>query len=174
LDEVEVGLIPDGTAIGLGLATAVNRLKQSAAQSKTVILLTDGLNNVPTLEPATAAELAKALGVRVYTIGVGKQGYAPYPVDDPLFGQRTRQIESRIDKKLLQDIANLTGGSMYLAEDSETLANIFATIDRLEKTRYETTISTYHRELMGWFALPGFLCLVLGVVLGRTWLLQVP
>jgi len=174
LDEVEVGLIEDGTAIGLGLATGVNRLKHSTAESKTVILLTDGLNNVPTLEPETAAELAAALGIRVYTVGVGKQGYAPYPVDDPIFGRRTRQIESRIDKELLTEVAELTGGSMFLAEDPEALASIFATIDRLETTRYETTVSTYHRELMAWFASPALVLLALGAVLGATWLRRVP
>lgn len=174
LDEVEVGLIDDGTAIGLGLATAVNRLKHSRARSKTVILLTDGLNNVPTLEPETAADLARTLAVRVYTVGVGRQGYAPYPVDDPLFGQRTRQIESRIDKELLQDIAAKTGGSMYLAEDPEALAGIFDTIDQLETTRYETTVSSYHRQLMAWFAGPAFLLLTLGAALGSTWLRPLP
>jgi len=174
LDEVEVGLIDDGTAIGLGLATAVNRLKHSQAKSKTVILLTDGLNNVPTLEPETAAELAQALEVRVYTVGVGRQGYAPYPVDDPIFGRRTRQIESKIDKELLQKIAIMTGGSMFLAEDPEALAAIFQTIDQLETTRYETTVSTYHRELMAWFAGPALLLLVGSTCLGATWLRTVP
>jgi Ca-activated chloride channel family protein len=174
LDEVEVGLIDDGTAIGLGLATAVNRLKHSKVKSKTVILLTDGLNNVPTLEPETAAELAKTLGVRVYTVGVGKQGYAPYPVDDPLFGRRTRQIESRIDKDLLKRIATMTGGSMFLAEDPEALQTIFETIDRLETTRYETTVSTFHRELMGWFVFPALLLMAGGAVLGATWLRPLP
>jgi Ca-activated chloride channel family protein len=174
LDEVEVGLIDDGTAIGLGLATAVNRLKHSPARSKTVILLTDGMNNVPTLEPETAAELASTLSVRVYTVGVGRQGYAPYPVDDPIFGRRTRQIESRIDKELLQEIATLTGGSMFLAEDPEALAGIFATIDKLETTRYETTVSSYHRQLMAWFAGPALLLMTLGAVLGATWLRPLP
>jgi Ca-activated chloride channel family protein len=174
LDETEVGLIEDGTAIGLGLATAVNRLKHSEAKSKTIILLTDGLNNVPTLEPETAAELAKTLGVRVYTIGVGKQGYAPYPVDDPIFGRRTRQIETKIDKELLQKIASMTGGNMFLAEDSAALASIFQTIDRLETTRYETIVSTYHRELMAWFVAPALGLLVLGAVLDGTWLRRLP
>ncbi len=174
LDEVQVGLITDGTAIGLGLATAVNRLKHSTAQSKTVILLTDGLNNVPTLEPETAAELAKVLGVRVYTIGVGKQGYAPYPVDDPIFGRRTRQIESHIDRELLQKIATMTGGSMFLAEDPEALKAIFTTIDKLEKTRYETIVSSYHRELMAWFTFPALFLLLGAALLGATWLRPLP
>jgi Ca-activated chloride channel family protein len=174
LDEVAVGLIEDGTAIGLGLATGVNRLKHSDAESKTIILLTDGLNNVPTLEPETAAELAKALGVRVYTVGVGREGYAPFPVDDPIFGRRTRQIETHIDEALLKRVAQLTGGSMFRAEDPAALASIFETIDRLETTRYETTISTYHRELMAWFAGPALVLLLLEAVLGMTWLRRLP
>jgi len=174
LDEVQVGLIDDGTAIGLGLATAVNRLKRSQAASKIVILLTDGLNNVPTLEPETAAELAKTLGVRVYTVGVGKEGYAPFPVDDPVFGQRTRQIETHIDEKLLRRVADQTGGSFFRAEDPAALQDIFATIDRLETTRYQTTVSTYHRELMAWFAGPALLLLVLDTLLRATWLRRLP
>jgi Ca-activated chloride channel family protein len=174
LDEVQVGLIDDGTAIGLGLATAVNRLKRSQAVSKIVILLTDGLNNVPTLEPETAAELAKTLAVRVYTVGVGKEGYAPFPVDDPVFGRRTRQIETHIDEKLLRRVADQTGGSFFRAEDPAALQDIFATIDRLETTRYQTTVSTYHRELMAWFAGPALLLLVLDTVLRATWLRRLP
>jgi Ca-activated chloride channel family protein len=174
LDEVQVGLIDDGTAIGLGLATAVNRLKRSQAASKIVILLTDGLNNVPTLEPETAAELAKTLGVRVYTVGVGKEGYAPFPVDDPVFGRRTRQIETHIDEKLLRRVADQTGGSFFRAEDPAALQDIFGTIDRLETTRYQTTVSTYHQELMAWFAGPALLLLALDAVLRATWLRRLP
>ncbi len=174
LDEVEVGLIEDGTAIGLGLATAVNRLKHSRAESKVVILLTDGMNNVPTLEPETAAGLAEALGVRVYTIGVGREGYAPYPVDDPLFGRRVRQIESHIDEDLLRRIALQTGGQMFRAEDPEALAGIFTTIDQLEKTRFETTVSTFYRELAGFLILPALVLLLLEALLGATAFRRLP
>jgi len=173
LEEVEVGLIDDGTAIGLGLATAVNRLKHSTAESKTIILLTDGRNNIPTLEPETAAEMARTLGVRVYTVGVGREGYVPFPVQTP-FGQRTQQVQTPIDEELLQRIASLTGGSMYRAEDPEQLEAIFATIDRLETTRYETSVSTFYRELMHWFAGPALLLLVLELVLAATWLRRLP
>jgi Ca-activated chloride channel family protein len=174
LDEVQVGLIDDGTAIGLGLATAVGRLKHSQAASKVVILLTDGLNNVPTLDPETAAELAEAMGVRVYTIGVGREGYAPYPVDDPVFGRRIRRIETHIDEALLRRIADRTGGQMFRAEDPEALAQIFATIDRLERSRYEATVSTFYRELAPWFAAPALLLIVLGAVLEGSWLRRLP
>jgi Ca-activated chloride channel family protein len=174
LNEVEVGLIDDGTAIGLGLATAVNRLTHSPAKSRIVILLTDGLNNVPTLEPETAADLAQALGVRVYTIGVGKEGYAPFPVDDPFFGRRTRQIETHIDDALLRRIAAKTGGEMFRAQDSQALAAIFAEIDRLETTRYETFVSTFYRELMGWFVAPALFLWLFEALLGLTWLRRLP
>ncbi len=146
LDEIEVGLIEDGTAIGLGLATAVGRLRHSSAKSRTVILLTDGMNNVPTLEPETAAELARTLGVRVYTVAIGREGVAPYPVDTPR-GRRMQQIETHIDEDLLRRIAKRTGGVMDRATDPEALARIFATIDELETSRYETRVSTWHREL---------------------------
>jgi len=174
LDEVEVGLIDDGTAIGLGLATAVNRLRHSTAESKTIILLTDGLNNVPTLEPETAAELARTLESRVYTVAIGREGMAPYPVDDPIFGRRTRQIETHIDEALLKRIAAVTGGEMFRAEDPQALQGIFDTIDQLETTRYETTIATFYRELMVWFAGPALLLLVFEALLAATWLRRLP
>ncbi len=174
LDEVEVGLIEDGTAIGLGLATATNRLKQSTARSRTVILLTDGLNNVPTLEPATAADLARALGVRVYTVGVGREGSAPYPVDDPLLGRRMTRIETHIDEALLRRIAATTGGEYFRAEDPEALRAIFAIIDRLETSRYQTTVSTTYRELMAFCGAPALALLLLEAVLGATLLRRLP
>ncbi len=174
LDEVAVGMIDDGTAIGLGLATAVNRLKDSDAESKVVILLTDGLNNDSTLEPETAAELARTLDVRVYTVAIGREGVAPYPVDDPIFGRRTRPMETKIDEKLLRRIAATTGGEMFRATDPEALTGIFATIDRLETTRYETLVSTYHRELMGWYAGPALVLLLIEALLCATWLRRLP
>jgi len=174
LEEIQVGLIDDGTAIGLGLATSVARLKHSTSPSKTVILLTDGVNNVMTLEPETAAKLAQTLGVRVYTVAIGREGMVPYPVDDPVFGRRTRQVETRIDLALLKKIADLTGGSMFQATDPEALQEIFRTIDGLETARYETTISTWYRERMGWFALPALLFFLLEGILSATWLRRVP
>jgi Ca-activated chloride channel family protein len=174
LDEIEVGLIPDGTAIGLGLATAVGRLRHSEAKSKTIILLTDGVNNVATLEPETAAQLARTLGVRVYAVAIGREGVAPYPVDDPIFGRRMQQIETRIDEKLLTEIAKTTGGEMFRATDPEALARIFATIDQLETTRYETRVSTYHREMMAWFAAPALVLLLLAHAVDSLWLRRLP
>lgn len=174
LDQVQVGLIEDGTAIGLGLATAVNRLRHSTAKNRTVILLTDGSNNVPTLEPETAADLAKALGVRVYTVGVGKKGKVPFPEDSPLFGRRTRMVEMPIDEDLLRRIADKTGGRYFRAQDPEALAQIFDTIDKLETSRYKTWVSTWADERMAWFAAPALLLLLLETVLGATWLRRTP
>jgi Ca-activated chloride channel family protein len=174
LDEIQVGLIEDGTAIGLGLATAVARLKHSASPSRTVILLTDGVNNVPTLEPETAAKLAQSLEVRVYTVAIGREGMVPYPVDDPIFGNRTRQVETKIDLELLADIAELTGGAMFQATDPEALEEIFRTINELETARYETTVSTWYRERMGYFTFAALLLLLLETVLGATWLRRIP
>jgi len=173
LDEVRIGLIEDGTAIGLGLATAVNRLRHSEATSRTIILLTDGSNNVPTLEPETAAELARTLGVRVYTVGVGKQGLVPFP-DDRFQGRRTRMVEMPLDEELLQEIARVTGGSYYRAQDAEALARIFATIDELETSRYKTTVTTWYEERMAWFASPALLLLLLDALLGAAWLRRLP
>jgi Ca-activated chloride channel family protein len=174
LDEIEVGLIDDGTAIGLGLATAVARLRHSDSPSKTVILLTDGVNNVPTLEPETAAGLAESLEVRVYTVAIGREGLVPYPVNDPVFGQRTRQMEVKLDLDLLARIAELTGGRMFQATDPQALEDIFRTIDELETARYRTRISTWHRELMAYAAVPALLCFLLEGLLAATWLRRIP
>lgn len=173
LDEIEIGLIEDGTAIGLGLATAVGRLRHSTAESRTVILLTDGMNNVPTLEPETAAELARTLGVRVYTVAIGREGLAPFPVDTPL-GRRVQQIETHIDEDLLRDIAGRTGGVMDRATDPEALARIFARIDELETSRYETRVATWHRELFGWFVIPALGLLLVAGTVREIWLRRLP
>jgi len=173
LDEVDIGLIEDGTAIGLGLATAVNRLRHSEADSKTVILLTDGSNNVPTLEPETAAELARALGVRVYTIGVGKQGRVPYP-QTGVFGTRTVMAEMPIDEPLLQSIAEITGGRYWRAENPEALHEVFESIDDLETSRYRTRVSTWYDERMGAFIATALALLLIEALLSATWLRRLP
>lgn len=174
LDEIHVGLVDDGTAIGLGLATAVARLQKTTSPSRTIILLTDGVNNVPTLEPETAARLAQTFGIRVYAVAIGRQGLVPFPVEDPVFGRRTRQIESKIDLELLQRIADTTGGAMFQATDPEALQNIFRRIDELEKVRFRTTISTWYRERMAWFAVPGLALLLAEALLGMAWLRRLP
>ena len=138
LAEMKNGLIDDGTAIGDGLATAISRLKDSEAISKVVILLTDGMNNAGSVDPYTAAEMAKLFGVRVYTIGVGSYGTAPYPVQTP-FGTQIQQMKVEIDEKLLTTIANSTGGRYYRATSNQKLDEIYTEIDKLERSKIEVT-----------------------------------
>ena len=138
LAEMKNGLIEDGTAIGDGLATAISRLKDSEAISKVVILLTDGMNNAGSVDPYTAAEMAKLFGIRVYTIGVGSYGTAPYPVQTP-FGTQIQQIKVEIDEKLLTQIANSTGGKYFRATSNQKLDEIYQEIDKLERSKIEVT-----------------------------------
>jgi Ca-activated chloride channel family protein len=168
LDEVRVGLIEDGTAIGLGIATGVKRLARSEAKSKVLVLLTDGVNNVPTVDPLTAAEAARSLGVKIYAVGVGKEGLAPYPVDHPVLGRRTTQIETHIDEELLTKISQQTGGQYFRAHSSESLERIFKVIDQLERTELETTIFTNYHQLASLFLLPALLLLVADALLSAT------
>ena len=138
LGEMKNGLIEDGTAIGDGLATAVSRLKDSEAVSKVVILLTDGLNNAGSVDPYTAAEMAKLFGVRVYTIGVGSYGTAPYPVQTP-FGTQIQQMKVEIDEKLLASVAGMTGGKYFRATSNQKLDEVYQEIDKLERSKIEVT-----------------------------------
>ena len=138
LAEMKNGLIEDGTAIGDGLATAISRLKDSEAISKVVILLTDGMNNAGSVDPYTAAEIAKLYGIRVYTIGVGTYGTAPYPVQT-MFGTQMQQIKVEIDEKLLSTIANSTGGKYFRANNNKKLDEIYQEIDKLERSKIEVT-----------------------------------
>ena len=138
LAEMKNGLIDDGTAIGDGLATAISRLKDSEAISKVVILLTDGMNNAGSVDPYTAAEMAKLYGIRVYTIGVGTYGTAPYPVQTP-FGTQIQQVKVEIDEKLLTTIANSTGGKYFRANSNQKLDEIYQEIDKLERSKIEVT-----------------------------------
>ena len=134
--EIKSGMIEDGTAIGDGLATAVSRLEESDAISKVVILLTDGVNNAGSVDPMSAAEIAKLYGVRVYTIGIGSRGYAPYPVQTP-FGTQMQQMKVQIDEDLLQKIAKETGGHYFRATGNAKLREIFKEIDKLEKSKID-------------------------------------
>ena len=134
--DVKSGMIDDGTAIGMGLATAVNRLKDSEAISKVIILLTDGVNNSGMVPPLTAAEIAEKFDIRVYTIGVGTEGFAPYPFQTP-FGIQYQEVEVKIDEKTLQDIATLTNGKYFRATNNNSLKEIYKDIDALEKSKIE-------------------------------------
>ncbi len=135
--EIESGMIEDGTAIGDGLATAVSRLKESEAISKVIILLTDGVNNSGSVDPLSAAEIAKLFGIRAYTIGVGTQGTAPYPVQDQWGRVRMQQMEVQIDEELLQKIAAQTGGQYFRAENKKKLREIYNEIDQMEKSKID-------------------------------------
>ena len=163
LDQIQLGMVEDGTAIGLGLATSVNRLKDSEAKSKVVILLTDGINNSGEIDPLTGAGLAKQFGIRVYTIGVGRDGESILPVQDPRFGTRLLKVETEIDEKTLSEIAKRTDGAYFRAQDEHALREIFQSIDRLEKT--EITVQKYMRydERFFWFLWPAFFLILLEI-----------
>ena len=173
LNEVKFGMIEDGTAIGLGLANSVNRLKDSDSQSKVVILLTDGTNNRGQIAPLTAADLARSYGIRVYTIGVGTQGMAPTPVQTP-FGVRIQNVEVDIDEKTLTEIASMTGGQYFRAEDNEGLSNIYDEIDEMEKYLINVQNVTRKQELYLPFALLALALIFIELVLRRTWLRSIP
>lgn len=170
---VEYGMIEDGTAIGLGLANAVNRLKESKAVSKVIILLTDGSNNRGDISPMTAAEIAKAMGVRVYTIGAGASDVAPYPFQTPL-GIRYQNIPVEIDEDVLQDIADMTGGAYFRAKDTKKLEMIYDEIDKMEKTKLQVREYSKKSEDFWPFLVGAFICLLLEVALKYTWLRRLP
>ena len=164
MKEIETGLIEDGTAIGNGLATAVARMQNSDAKSRVVILLTDGVNNSGEITPQTAADIAKTYGIRVYTIGVGANGTAPYPVMTP-WGVQMQNVEVEIDENLLKNIAETTGGRYFRATDNTKLSEIYSEINKMEKAR--TTIDSFpiYKELFSGFALIALACLLLEVLI---------
>jgi Ca-activated chloride channel homolog len=157
LREIKSGMIEDGTAIGNGLATAVNRIKDSDAKSRVVILLTDGVNNRGEIAPATAAGIAKTFGIRVYTIGVGTQGVAPYPVQTP-FGVQYQDMPVEIDEAILRDIAQNTGGKYFRATDNDKLLQVYNEIDKLEKSKIDVKQFSRKQEK---FLIPAVLAFVL-------------
>ena len=173
LYSVQSGLLEDGTAIGSGLATGVDRLRNSPSKSKVIILLTDGENNGGLIDPNTAKEIAKSLGVRVYTIGMGTEGYAPVPVQTPA-GVVMQREKVNIDEKLLTQIANETGGHYYRAKDNESLSGIYAEINRLEKSKIEVTMNRRYAEQFFPFALAAALALFFELLLKWTLLRKFP
>jgi Ca-activated chloride channel homolog len=174
LDRIDFGLIEDGTAIGSAIASGTNRLKDVKAKSKVMILLTDGVNNAGKIDPLTAAEAAKALGVRVYTIGAGSRGPVPYPATD-LFGRRVYQdVQIDIDEDTLKKIAETTGAQYFRATDTESLKAIYDQIDKLEKVKIEETGYRQYEEYFDKVLLAALLVLLLEVVLGRTVFLKIP
>ena len=173
LKEVKNGMIADGTAIGLAIANGVNRLKDSKAKSKVMILLTDGVNNRGEIDPITAAKIAATYNLRVYTVGVGAQGEAPYPVETP-FGIQRRLIPVDLDEKTLTAVAEMTGGKYYRATDNRKLKAIYREIDQLERSKIEVTAYKRYTELFyNWLA-AGLLALLIEVLLGGTVLRKIP
>jgi Ca-activated chloride channel family protein len=170
---VKPGMVEDGTAIGMGIAQGVNRLKDSKAKSKVMILLTDGVNNRGEIDPVTAANIAQTYGIRMYTIGVGTQGEAPYPVMTP-FGKRYQNIPVDVDEKTLQQIAGLTRGQYFRATNNRTLKQIFAEIDEMEKTRIEVKAYRSYTELFYDWALIGLVAALIEFVMSGTYLRKLP
>lgn len=168
LEDLEMGVIEDGTAIGMGIATAINRLKDSEAKSKVIILLTDGQNNAGEIDPVTAADLAATYDIKIYTIGAGTRGTAPYPSYDPIFGRRYQNIQVNIDEEMLSRVADLTGGQYFRATDSDQLAEIYDQIDALEKSEVEELIYTdytdHYSRFLGW----ALICLLTSFIMSRT------
>jgi Ca-activated chloride channel family protein len=167
LREIQSGMIEDGTAIGMGLATAVNRIKDSEAKSKVIILLTDGVNNRGEIAPATAAGIAKTFGIRVYTIGVGTQGMAPYPVQTP-YGIQYQDMPVEIDEAILREISQTTGGKYFRATDNNKLVQVYNEIDKLEKSKIDVRQFNRKEEKYLLPALIAFCLLVLEIVARNT------
>ncbi|HVB03480.1 MAG TPA: VWA domain-containing protein [Chitinophagaceae bacterium] len=165
--KVNTGLLEDGTAIGMGLATGIQRLKDSKAKSKVIILLTDGVNNTGLIDPLTALEIAKVYGIKIYTIGIGTNGVAPYPVQTPL-GTQLQDMQVQIDEPLLRKIAEETGGLYFRATDNNSLAAIYKRIDKMEKTKVKITSYKRYEELFYPFALAAIALLLLEVLLRYT------
>jgi Ca-activated chloride channel homolog len=173
LGEVEIGMIEDGTAIGMGLATAINRLRYSETESKIIILLTDGVNNRGSIDPLTAASIAGNFGIRVYTIGVGSRGTAPYPLQTPR-GVQYQNIEADLDEDLLMEIAELTGGSYFRATDEEKLMEIYSEIEQLEQSMIEVRHFNADREEYRSLAFLAGLLLIGEWLLRVFWLRNIP
>ncbi len=172
-NDVESGLIEDGTAIGNGLATSISRLKDSKAKSKVIILLTDGVNNRGEIAPGTAAEIAKTFGIRVYTIGVGTKGMAPYPVNSP-YGIRYQNMKVEIDEEVLKEVASVTDGRYFRATDNNKLREIYKQIDQLEKSKIEVKELSKRKEEYAIFAMIAFALLLCEGLLRLLFLRTLP
>jgi Ca-activated chloride channel family protein len=167
ISNIKSGVLVDGTAIGMGLATGVDRLRNATGKSRVLILLTDGVNNTGLIDPSTALEIAKAYKVRVYTIGAGTRGQALYPVPTP-FGTQKQMMPVQIDEDLLKKIAGETGGKYYRATDNKSLSSVYKDIDKLEKTKVEISTYKHYAELFFPFALMALICLALEMLLRYT------
>ncbi|MGI8965828.1 MAG: vWA domain-containing protein [Limisphaerales bacterium] len=168
LQRLHLGMIEDRTAIGSALTAALNRLKDLKSKSKIIILMTDGQNNAGKVPPLTAAEVAQTLKVKIYTIGVGTRGQAPYPVTDPFGRKGYQMMPVDIDEETLTKIASQTGGKYFRADNSEALRKIYAEINRLEKSEIEVKKFRQYEELFGWAILGGLIFLLLEIILSQT------
>ncbi|OGU58353.1 MAG: aerotolerance regulator BatA [Ignavibacteria bacterium GWF2_33_9] len=173
VDKLKSGMLEDGTAIGMGLATSVARLKDSKAKSKIIVLLTDGINNTGFISPETAAEIAKTFGIKVYTIGVGTRGLAPYPFKTP-FGTQYQKVNVQIDENMLKKIASLTGGNYFRATNSKSLEEIYNEINSMEKTKIDVAYFTKKTEEYLIFALFGSAFIVISVILKYSIFARLP
>ena len=174
LERVRIGMITDGTAIGSAVSASLNRVRDTETKEKIIILLTDGRNNAGRISPMAAAEAAAALGVRIYTIGAGTKGLAPYPVKDMFGNTALRPVQIEIDEDLLKKMAETTGGEYFRATDTASLTRIYDEINKLEKTPMEETGYNIYRELFGFVLVPALALLILEIVLSGTYLRRIP
>ena len=173
LRRMRLGMIEDGTAIGSGIASSLSRYKDSQAKSKVIILLTDGVNNAGSIDPLTAAKTAAAMGIKIYAIGAGAKGFAPFPVQD-MFGHTFYQnVQSDLDEDTLKEIARLTHAQYFRAADTQSLREIYKTIDRLEKSKIEQKGYRQYQELFGIFAIVALLLLACEIILSNTLFLKI-
>ncbi len=174
LADVKMGMVEDGTAIGSAIISSADHLRSSTAKSKIIILLTDGVNNAGSANPLTAAEAAKALGIKIYTIGAGTRGEAPMPVVDGFGRTHMRMAKVEIDEEMMQEAAAVTGGRYYRATDTDSLEKIYDSINQLEKTTRKLKKYQRYDELFLWFLVPGLCLLLLELVLSQTRFRRLP
>jgi Ca-activated chloride channel homolog len=173
-NQVGFGTVEDGTAIGMAMATGINRLRDSDGKSKVMILVTDGDNNAGEIDPLTAAKLGQTFDIKIYTIGVGKPGNAMFPYNDPIFGKRYVYQPTKIDEASLKEIAALTGGKYFRARSGEELDEIYSLIDNMEKTEVKVAAHIQYTELFHYFALAGLLLVAMEIVLANTYFRKLP
>lgn len=174
LSRLRSGIIDDGTAIGNGLATALNRLRESGAKSKVVVLVTDGVNNSGQISPRMAADIARDLGIKVYTIGVGRRGQAPMPIMDSFGNHMLAMVNVEIDEEVLREVAKVTGGKYFRAENSDALTKIYDEIDQMEKSKVEVTDYISYEELFFGWMMWGLILLVAELLLSKIILQRLP
>ena len=174
LDRAKIGMLEDGTAIGDGMTTSLNRLRKMKSKSRIMVLLTDGAQNAGKMDAKTAAELARAVGVKVYAIGVGSKGPVPFPAKDVLGRKVYQLVQIDLDEDLLRSVAERTGGVYDRATDTERLKEIYKVIDRLEKTKIETNLYVQYRELFHPFVFSAMMLVLTEIILGQTWLRTLP